>query len=801
MTKDLRLALRNLLRAPGLALTAVLTLAVGIGGATAMYSALRALVVHPFDFPESHELVQVWSGDGWPLSAADFLDLHEQSTSFESFGVYTPGSVNVGAENARAVTGLNCSAEVLDSYGVRPQLGRWLEPDDTVEGASPVAVIGHGLWQDAFAGDPDIVGRAVRLNGGDVTVVGVMPAEFEFAGPWVRTSNVQVWLPLSLEARRTERDSHWLSGIARLRPDVTVETALAEIQGIGVQLSKLYPNSNTHKKFLVRSLHEEMTRRVGSQVWLLFGATALVLLVACANVASMLLARSAKRHAELGVRVALGATRGDLARLALTESLVLALAGVACGLAVAYGGVALLRNLVPVSEARAAAMTVDGSVLAFALSASLLAALLTGLLPAFAAMRTSASTIVRDDTRGGVGSRSRHRALRTLVIAQVAVAFVLAIGAALFSSAYLRLLAENQVLSTEHVLSARVNLRGERYEEDQTRVATWKQIVERLEGLPGVTSVGLTSKLPLEGGSNTSALVNDEVYDPATQRLLVERTSVTEGYFETMGVTLLQGRNLTPQDDMNEEGLLGVVVNRTMVEKAWPDKDPIGQVFRANMPEDPWYTATVVGVVEDLRQWGAGEQVQPEMYTTPPRHWGNVVHINVRSSQPALALAPQVRAEIAQVDSELALENVRTLEQLVRDATQGQRATATLVNVFMAIALALVAVGLYGTLSFHVARRTRETGLRMAVGAGRGDVLRLMLAQGLRWVAAGVVLGVGGALALSRVLEKLVYGMDGLTAPPLLLATSAVALAALLACWLPARRAARLDPIVALRLD
>jgi predicted permease len=801
MPKDLRLALRNLARAPGLATVAVLTLAVGIGGAAAMYGTLRALVVHPFDFPESHRLAQVWSGDGWPLSPADFLDLHEQSSSFESFGVYSPGSVNVGAEDAQAVVGVNCTSEVLPAFGVRPLHGRWLEPADDLEGAPEVAVLGHGLWQQAFAGDPALVGRTVRLNGGDVTVVGIMPPEFEFAGPWVRTDTVQVWLPMSLEEDKEKRDSHWLSGIARLREGVTVEGADAEIKGIGVRLTQLYPDSNTHKKFLVRSLHYEMTRNVGSQVWMLFGATALVLLVACANVASMLLARSAKRHAELGVRVALGATRSDLARLALAESLVLAVTGALFGLLVAYGGIELLKQIAPTSDARKAAMTVDGGVLVFALGASLLAALLTGLLPAFAAMRASVSTTIRDDSRGGVGSRSRHRMLRALVIAQITVAFVLAMGAALFSAAYLRLLDENSALSTEHVLSAKLNLRGESYDDDEERVAAWRQITERLEALPGVSSVGLTSKLPLEGGSNTNALVNDEVYDPAARRLLVERSSVTEGYFDTMGLTLLQGRNLGAQDDMNEAGILGVVVNRTMVEKAWPDKDPIGQVMRANMASDPWFTATVVGVVEDVRQWGAEQETQPEMFTTPPGHWGNRVYVNVRSSQPAIALAPSVRAEIAAVDPELALEDVRTLEQVVRDATQGQRAVALLVNSFMAAALGLVAVGLYGTLSFHVARRTRETGLRMAVGARRSDVLRLVFGQGLRWVTVGVVLGVAGAFALSTVLKNLVYGMESLTATPLLLATSAVALAALAACWVPARRAARLDPIEALRTD
>ncbi|HVS64960.1 MAG TPA: ABC transporter permease [Thermoanaerobaculia bacterium] len=801
MLEDLRLALRNLRRARGFAAIAVLTLAVGIGGATAMFSTLLALVVHPFDFPDSDELVQVWSGDGWPLSPADFLDLHAQWGAFESFGVYQPGSVNVGAEDAQVVSGANCTAGVLPAFGVHPLRGRWLQEGDAAEGAAPVAVIGHGLWQSAFAGDPDIVGRAIRLDGGDVTVVGVMPPEFEFAGPWVRTQTVQVWLPLSLEESKETRDSHWLSGIARLRDDVTVEAADAEIKSIGLRLAELYPDSNLRKKFLVRSLHYEMTRDLGSQVWLLFGSVALVLLVACANVASMMLARSARRQAELGVRVALGATRRALARLALAESLVLALSGAALGVLLAAAGLEVLQQVVPTSEARRAQMAIDRPVLGFFLGAALLTAFVAGLPPILAAMRSAVSTILRDDSRGALGSRSIHRMLRSLVIAQISVAFVLANGAALFSAGYLRLLDENESLATEHVISAQLSLRGDRYAENDQRVAMWKRIVERLEAIPGVSSVGLTSKLPLEGGSNTNALIDDEVYDPTETRMLVERSSVTEGYFETMGLALLRGRNLRSSDDVTEEGVQGVLVNQAMVEKAWPDQDPIGEVIRGNNPGDPWYTATVVGVVESVRQWGAAAEVQPEMFTTPPGHWGNQVYVNVRSPQPAAALTPLVRAEIAALDPELALQDVRTLEQVVLDATASQRGVAGLVDFFMAVALGLVAVGLYGTLSFHVARRTRETGLRLAVGALRADIVRLVLAQGLRWVAVGIAIGLAGVLALARLVENLVYGMDGLTATPLALATGAVASAAIVACWLPARRASRLDPIQALRND
>ncbi len=800
MLSNLRLSLRTLAQSRGFTLIAVLTLAVGIGSTTAIFSALQALVISPFSYPAADRLVHVWSGDHWPLSPADSFDLRQQSSSFSAFGVYSPQSVNVGQENAQSVMGVTGTSDVLRAFGVRPMLGRWFEPTDDVPGAAPVVILSHSLWQQLFAGDPGAVGRKVRLNGADVTVVGIMPAGFEFVSPWLRTADCQLWMPRAFDKDEVkQRDSHYLLGIARLRDGVSVEAADAEIKTIGRRLTKLYPDSNTRKAFLVRSLHEEMTRDVSKQVWLLFGAVVLVLLVACGNVASMLLARSARRQGEFGVRVALGASGGDLMRLALTESLVLALAGALLGAGLAYGGVEILRVISPVSAARKAAIALSPAALGFGLGATILTGLLAGLPPALAAMRPSVATVMRSDARGAVGSRSRHRMLRTLIIVQVAVAFVMANGAVLFSAAYLKLVGENRTLATDAVIEAQVELNGPRFEKDDARVRFWYDLVGRVRALPGVTNAAVTSKLPLEGGNNTNALVNDETYDPTQPRMLVERSSVTEGYFATMGLRLLKGRDLQTEDRQGD--VRGVVVNQKMVDKAWPKKDPIGEILRGNNPGKPWYTVRVVGVVENVKQWGAEADVQPEMYTAPEGHWGRGIHLVLRTSLPAAQMAPLLRRELAAIDPELALKHVRTMRQVVEEATQGQRAVAGLVNFFMATALGLVAVGLYGTLSYHVQQRTREIGVRVAIGALKGDIVRLVFAQGGRWVAIGLGLGLAGSVALASVLKSLVYHMDGLTAPPLLLATVAVGIAAIVACWLPALRAAHLDPLEALRAD
>jgi len=478
---------------------------------------------------------------------------------------------------------------------------------------------------------------------------------------------------------------------------------------------------------------------------------------------------------------------------------VLALAGALLGVALAWGGVELLRVIAPVSDARKAAILLNGPALAFGLGATLLTALLAGLPPALAARRTSVAGVLRADARGAVGSHARHRMLRGLIIAQVALAFVLVNGAVLFSTAYLKILKDNEVLATDMVITAQVALNGPRYEKDEGRVRFWHELVDRVKALPGVTHAAVTSKLPLEGGSNTNALVNDETYDPTQRRMQVERSSVTEDYLTTMGLRLLKGRNLRDEDRTGD--IRGVLVNQACVDKAWPNKEPLGELMRGNTPGKPWYVARVVGVVENVKQFGANAEVMPEMYTTPEGHWGNRLYLVLRSSLPLGQLAPLLRRELGAIDAELALQDVRTMRQVVGQSTQSQRAVAGLVDFFMATALGLVAVGLYGTLSYYVQQRTREIGVRVAIGALPGDILRLVLAQGGRWVGVGLVLGLAGSMALSSMLKTLLYHMDGLAAPPLLLAAGSVGVAAILACWLPARRAAKLDPLEALRAD
>lgn len=795
---DLRHAFRSLAKAPGLSIVAILTLTMGIGAVTAMYSAVRALVLEPFSYPDSQRMVQLWSNDGQPLSTPDYFDLRQQVTSYAELGVYTPRSVNLGGETPMAVRSISCTAGALRAFGIRPTLGRWFDPADDQNGAPAVAIISHRLWRQSFGRDPGLIGRRIRINGEDVTVVGIMPADFEFAAPWLRTDACDIWLPLQLVPKESDRGSHWLCAVGRLKDSVSLAAADAEIKAIGRQLSAAHPDTNTRKPFLARSLHFEMTRFVSSNVWMLFGAVILLLLVACANVASMLLARSARRQGEFGIRIALGATRGRMLRLILTETCLLSAAGAALGLLFAFGAIHLLRIIAPATEARKAAMALDGHALIFAIGITVLTALISGLPPAFAALRVSVSELLRGDSRSTAGSVTRHRLLRTLIIAQIAVAFVLANGAALFSASYAKLLNANSDLATEYVLSAQLNLRGPKYKDTPTRVRFWEQLTEHSAKLPGVTAAGITSKLPLEGGSNMWVLFGHQTFDPTATRVLAEVSAISPGYFAAVGIPILQGRTLQPSDSAPDN--IGIMVNRAFADKAWPGQNPLGQIVRNNAPKAEFH-ATVVGVVENTRQWGADAEPKPEFYWSPDRAWGQTIYLNLRSNQPASALTPALRRAVQELDPDLPLTRIRTLQGVLEEATQGQRAITRLINVFMAVTLALLAVGLYGTLSYHVLQRTREIGVRMALGADRSSILRLVFRQGSLWVAIGIGLGLAGALGLATTLRAMVWGISPADPRTLGVAALAVAFAALVACWLPARRAARVDPIIALRAD
>lgn len=799
MLQDLRYAFRQLRRSPGFAALAILMLALGIGGSTVFFSTLRALVLEPLPYPHSARLVQVWSGESWwPLSHPDYCDLQEALTSVEDFGVYMPQPANLGGDRPRSLTAVVCTPEVLRVFGVEPQLGRLLTAADDEPGAAPVAVISHSLWRTTFNADPAIIGRTVPIDNAPTMVVGVMPAQFEFASPWLRGLDCQLWRPLQFKRGTGNRGNHWLCGLARLKEGTSFETAAAELASLGRRLSAAYPETNTTKPFRLQTLHEEMSGPVAGSAWMLFGAVLLVLLIACSNVASLLLARGAVRQAELGVRTAIGATRGQLFRLVLGESLLLAAAAALIGFLLANHGGEALSAYIPATTVRRAAAEPDLVAFLFATGLALVATLLAGVPAAFAATRTNVAEALRGDSRNASGSAARHRLLRSLIVGQIVLAFLLANGAVLLTSSYLKIRGANRDLASPQVLAATLHLRGERYADPAARTRFCERLVAVAGALPGVTAAGTTSKLPLEGGNNTNILVGDQTFDAAVRRAPVEVSAITPGYFAAVGQRLLRGRLLRPEDAATNP--VGVVVNRTLAEQSWPGQDPIGQLVRANKPVPDW-TATVVGVVEDVRQWGPTTDPQPEIYWDTGRAWNNNVFLLLRSDQSAAGLAEPLRRLVAMIDPDLPLAQVRTLEQLVDETTASQRLFAWLVGLFMGVALLLVAAGLFGTLSYLVQQRTREIGIRLALGAAPASIGRMVIGQGLRWVLLGSALGLGGAVAAAGALRSLLWGVEPVDPLALAAGIVAIVLVGLVACWLPTLRAARTDPLVALRAE
>lgn len=761
-----------------------------------MYSVVRAIVLQPYSSPHGDRLVYLWSNVDQPLSTPDYFDLRDQATSFTELGAYTPVTFNVGGDHPVCVRGVSCTPGVLRAFGVAPALGRWLEPADEQKGAPPVAVISHRLFQESFDGDPRLIGRSIRLDGREVTVVGVLPWRFEFCSPWMDASLCEIWRSFQLDRDQAGQRNSCTLGC--LKKGVTLAAADTEVKAVGARLQAARRDIQAKSPFHVTSLRFEMTRYAGSYVWMLFGAAVLVLVVACTNVASMLLARCARRQGEFGVRLGLGATRGRIFGLIFSEGLWLSLAGTLVGAGLAAVDLRYLKSLAPLPEARVAAMVLDRHAFAFAASLALVTAVLASLPPAWAALRISIADLLRADSRSASGSGAQHRLLRGLMVTQVAVAFILANIAVIFSASYAKMLAANAGIATEHVLSAELDLHGARYETNGALARFCDQITERMAALPGVAAAGTTTDLPLEWGPGGNYLANDEVFDPAVARPAVVTSAIVPSYFAAADISLLRGRTLRARDA--GWGDIGVVVNRALAAKYWPGQDPLGKILRPNAAK-PWFHGQVDGVVENVRQWGVKSEPQPQMYWTADHAWGSTIFLIARSPKSGAALAPALRRVVAELDPDLPVSRVRTFKAIVREATQGDRIVAWLTDYSMVMAMGLVAIGLYGTLSYHVLRRTREIGVRMALGAGRRDVARLVFRQGFGWVLIGVTLGIGGALAVAKALRTLVYDINPPNPLALAAATGAVVLAAALACWLPARRAAQVEPSEALRSE
>jgi predicted permease len=801
LLRDLGYGLRQIVRRPFFSLAIILTLAVGIGPNVAIFSVLKAVLLEPLPYPEPERLVQVWQTDidgryRQPFSWPDFLDIREQSESFEAFGVVSPRNHNVGGEEPERVPGAMVTADALSLWGIPPAHGR-LFTEQEVEDDARLVVIADSLWRRKLGGDPAIVGESIPINGAPYQVVGIMPPDFEFFTPWTEGDHIEVWTPLQ-PPEWAYRGAHWLLATARLKPGVRWYTAEAEIRGIAATLQAEYPTSNTRTQVWILPFLIQVIGGMSAHTLILITAVGFVLLTACANVGSMLLARGADRKTEVAIRGSLGAgTRRILTQL-LTEAGLLSLIGGAAGVLMALWSVDLIKAIIPPEVPRAQSIAIDSGVLLFAFILTLLTGLLFGLIPALIAARTNLASTLREGSGTVTATKRRNRMLRLLAVGQIAVAFLLANGAILLYTSYKNVLDIPFSFDTDNVVTARILLRGDRYEEHESRVVFWERLLERLQDMPGVEHAAVTTKLPMEGGNNSTILIEGQSWDPQVSRRLVERSWVSPDYFETMGIPLLAGRVFELSEDDDKQRT--IVVNKTLADRYFPDTDPIGQVIRHNMAEPDW-SATIVGVVADVPQWGPIRRPLPEWYASHRVTLFDDVFLAVRSTRSPDTLMPAIQKVVQELDKDLPLAEPRTMAQVLRESTGGRQFLTTMVSMFAVIALLLAMAGIFGTMSHNVAQRTREIGVRVAFGARKRRILTMVLREGLLMDVAGIGVGALALVVFAMILRSQLYGVGPVNLIYGGIAALLLGAVTMVATALPALRASRVDPMQALRFE
>ena len=802
LRQDVAHSWRWLRRAPGFAAVALITIALGVGANTAIFSVVNGLLLRDLPYGEPDQLVRVWGdligsgNDRSQIAAGDFLDLRARAHSLSALGAFAwGGGTYIGPTDPVQLTGARVDANVFRILGVRPMLGRTFAPGDDSAGVAPTAVLGYGVWRRVFGGDSTIVGKTINLSGRQRTVIGVLPPSFFFP----TQGEAEIFTPLDLtpvlrDVNRIRKFRN-LAAVGRLRPGVTPERANAELRDIMRQLEREHPESNSGKSVNVVGMRNAVVGDTRPAVLVLFGASLLVLLIACANVAGMLLSRAVSRRHELAVRAALGAGRGRLMRQMMTESLMLALCGGVVGLALGVWGTRALVASAADRLPAASQVVVDGTVLATALLVTIACGVVFGLVPALAASR-GVHLALKDAGRGSSGGVNRHRMRTALVTGQLALAVVLLVGAGLLMRSLVRLQQADLGYSIESALTFEVGLVGARYEKNEAQDAFFDALYERIAALPGVVSVGGSGNIPMRGGAMASLAIDGRP-QPEGKLPEVGYQPVSDDLFKAMGVPLERGRTFGPQDRSDSPPV--VILSESAARAFWPNGDPIGARVRLGPnPNDPWNT--VVGVVGDVRMGTAGNS-RPTAYVSARQdHWGGMA-IVVRTTVDPMSLLPAVRRAVRAIDPTIPVADAHSMKQIQSMELTDRRLPMQLMSVFALVALALAAVGVYGVMAYSVAARTREIGVRVALGAQPRDVFGMVLRQGLGAAAIGLTAGLLGAAALGRVLTSLLYGVRPTDAVTFSAVAAVLLGVVLFACLVPARRAVRVNPLEALRSE
>jgi predicted permease len=806
LSQDLRYGFRMLVKRPGFAVVTIITLALGIGANTAIFTVVNAALLSPLPYKESERLVHLWETTPQKqfgereASYPDYLDWKGQNQVFEGVAGYSRRSFNItGGDTPDRVQGAAVTDNFFQLLGVEPVHGRSFRPGEDQPNAERLALLSHGLWQRRFGGDMSVVGQTMMLNGNSYQIVGILPQRFSFAP----VGAAQLWVTLNPNADQTSRRfMHWLNLIARLKPGVSVEQAQAGMGAIAQTIAQDHAESHTGTSIKVISLQEQITGKIKPILLVLLGAVCFVLLIACANVANLLLARSAARQKEIAIRTALGAGRWRLIRQLLTESAVLALMGGLVGLVLAHWGVDLLVAGIPAAQADTMpylqGLTIDGRVLLFTIGVSLLTGIVFGLAPALQSSKLNLQESLKDGGKtSAVPTRQRLRNL--LVVSEIALALVLLVGAGLMLKSLASLLAVDPGFNPDNLLTMRVMLPTVKYAEDAQKVAFHQQLIERVESLPGVKGVGSVDILPLLGGNTARFYADGRPQPPPGQELEANIRDVNSSYFQVMDVPLLRGRYFTDQDKPDTP--IVVIVNQTLANRLFPGEDAVGKRLRYTAIELPPFE--IVGVVSDEKVRGLDEPTSPVVYGPYLQAPNNSISLVIRTSSDPDSIAGMARSEIKSLDADLPVFDVRTMGQIIDNSpsTFLRRYPAFLIGVFAAVALILAMVGIYGVISYSVTQRTHEIGVRMALGAQRRDIFKMILGQGLLLTFIGTGCGVVAALLLTRFLSSLLFGVSPTDPLTYIVVSLPLVLVALLACYIPARRATKVDPMIALRYE
>ena len=824
LLQDLRYAVRGLIRMPGFALIAILTLALGIGANTAIFSVVNGVILRPLGYPHPEQLVYITSQfpglgfDQFWVSPPEYLELRERNRSFSAVGAYTVGAANIEADGTAPSreTSAAVSASLFDALGVKPTLGRTFTQDETLPNADPVVVLSNELWQSAFAADPSIVGKQITIDATKRTVVGVMPPGFD-----IHDQRVKIWAPLPLDpAQRTQnRGSHYLYLVGRLKPGVTLQQAKTELNSLLAQWPAANgatanarpgqagfvhtPNTTQHR-LRFDDLQTDIVGSVRTALWVLQAAVALVLLIACANMANLLLMRAESRHKELAVRAALGAGRSRLLRQFIAEGLVLSLAGAACGLALAKAGLKVLVASNAGTIPRSATVGLDGVVLAFTLLLAIATGVLFGLAPLFHLNAHSVGLALRDGGSRTTANSARNRVRRGLAVAEVALAVMLVVGAGLLIRSFWNLMRVDSGFDRSSLTTFSVVLPARQYADGNRRVAFFADLDAKLAAIPGVQGVTAMRGLP----PTRQVDANDTEFEGYVRTPTSPPQNVdyyqyaTPNYTATMGIPVIAGRSFTATDVQGSPPV--VLVNQTLAKLYYPNANPIGHRIRPS-GSNSWFT--IVGVLKDVKQGGVDAKTGTELYFSYPQsptYLGGApraMNIVLRSPLDAPTLAPAIRRAVASLDASLPIVQLRSMDDVFSDSVSRPRFLAQLLGIFASVALTLAALGTYGVLAYSVAERRREIGIRMALGADERGVLGMVLGQGMTLAATGLVLGLGGAVAITRLASTLLFGVS--PSDPLTFGSVSafILLVALAACVVPALRATRVDPLVALRED